>query len=176
MTLQTLRSDTHRALTAAEAAELLGVSKVQVLRIAHAGVLAYERPFGDGPKSPYAFQRADVERLVAIRSGEIGDVLDRIDVQAAAADPTEDRNAYVRAAWLAAVAIVTKRTGGTFFTGQLRAHLPEDARGHAPGGFIAGLVRSHTIEHTGDFDFLNDPLARHGSTPCKVYRVIGTLA
>lgn len=177
MTLQVLPTDSvSEYLTAADAADILGLSKVHVLRLAHNGTLPADRPFGDATTAPYRFLRVDVERLAAIRRGDIGDVLDRVDLRAAGGEPTEERDAYIRAAWLDAIDIVATRNGGEFSTGRLRPHLPDDAKGPSSGGLITGLVRSHRIEHTGAFDTLSDPRARHASTPCKVYRVIGDLA
>ncbi len=176
MTQRTLHSDrVSPIVSSSEAAEILGVSKVQVTRLHFNGKI-YGTRLGQGPLAPLMLDRASVERLAAIRRGETGDVIDRVDLHAAEGDPVEDRDAYVRDAWLTAIRIVTERTGGTFYTGQLRAHLPEDARGHAPGGLITGLVRSRRIEAINNDGTLGDPRSRHSSTPCKTYRVIGELA
>lgn len=166
-----------RIVSAQQAADRLKVDKSTVTRWAKSEYLKPLGRAGDSTLSQLVFLEADVERLAAIRAGEIGDVLDRIDVQAASAEPCEDRNAYVRAAWLNAVQVVSDWTPDrTFHTGLLRAHLPEDARSHACGPFISGLVRRRLIEHTGDYGTLCDPRARHSETPCKVYRVLGVLS
>lgn len=122
------------------------------------------------------FNKADVERLAAKRRGEAGDVLDRVDIEAAGADPVEDRNAATRADWLNAIEYVAARNGGTFHAGLVRKYVREESHGPAVGALITGLVRSHKIEHTGEYATLRDPRNRHGETPCKVYRVIGSLS
>jgi hypothetical protein len=163
-------------LTAADVADALDLSKVQVLRLAHGGVLRYSRPFGEGPGAPYGFDPEDVELLRQKRSGEAGVVLDRVDIHAAQAEPTEDRNAATRTEWLAGIRYVSSRNGGTFNSGQVRPLVSDEARGHSVGALITGLVRSRRIEWTGDYDTLRDPRNRHAESPCKVYRVIGELA
>jgi hypothetical protein len=137
------------------------------------GILEPVYRSGDTPNASQLFLRAHVERLAAIRRGETGDVIDRVDVHAAEAEPTEDRNAATRAEWLAGIRYVSARNGGAFNSGQVRPLVSEEARGHAVGALITGLVRSRRIEWTGDYDTLRDPRNRHAESPCKVYRVIG---
>jgi len=178
MTLRSLpKVPVKPRISATEAAARLNVSKVHLLRLVASGHLKAERPLGDEPGKPYAFDPAEVERLRRLRDGEAGDVLDRVDITAAERDPAEDRNARIRASWLYAIETVAKRNGGTFHTGQLRSHLTDEAQGHAPGALITSLKRRKLIEDVpGAFGTLSDPRNRHSESPCKVYRVIGALS
>lgn len=163
-------------LSAADVSQLLDVSKVHVLRLVKSGHLNPTVRIGEHDSAPMGFAADEVERLRALRAGEAGDVLDRVDITASERDPSEDRSAYIRDEWLKAIRYVVARTPDrTFHRGQVWRLVPDDARGPASGALITALIRQRRIEHTGDYDEAGDARNRHGSTPCKVYRVTGGL-
>lgn len=162
-------------LSAMSAARALGVDRSYVTRLVQSGKLRPATWIDHESRRVPVFWPRDVERLRALRAGEVGDVIDRVDIAAAEREPTEDRGSYIRDAWLAAIRTVTARTGGTFNTGQLRAYLPEDAKGPQAGALITALVRSRVIEATGQVGELGNASARNGTSPCKTYRVVGLL-
>lgn len=166
-----------------DAAAALGVDKATITRWAASGRLTPVVRIGDGHRAPMGFDPADVERLRRIRAGETGDVIDRVDVDAAGLDPAESRKAAIRAAWLDAIDLFILSghpdyEPGTFSTGKARPYVDREYRHGGPqvGALIAGLVRSKRIEWTGKRDDLADPYNRHATTACKVYRVIGDLS
>lgn len=177
MTLRSLpQVSPEPRLSAAEAAAALRVSKVHLFRLVASGHLTAERPLGDAPGKPYAFDPAGVERLRKLRDGEAGDVIDRVDIDAAAKEPNEDRNAMTRAAFLDAIEKVVKRTGGTFHIGQVRPLVDESLSGPAVGALICGLRRRRVIEPTGETAESGNSRQRNATRLVNVYRVTGVLS
>lgn len=174
---QELLHDAKQApwVSAGTAAEILNVDRSTITRLMQSGKLLPSTHIDHGKHRVPLFDRHAVERLRAIRSGESGDVLDRVDLDAAGNDAAEVRSAYIREEWLKAIETVAARTGGTFHSTQLREIVPSDARGPQSGALITGLVRSRRIEHTGGYEPSNDHRNRHGAKLEKVYRVIAPL-
>lgn len=132
---------------------------------------------GEHDKAAYLFDPAEVERFRRLREGEAGDVIDRVDIDAASDDPAESRKAAIRAAWLDAIDDAVD-SAGEFSTGRARAYVDPDYRHGGPqvGALITSLVRRKCIEWTGKWDELGDTYNRHGLAPCKVYRIVGDLS
>lgn len=172
MTLQKEHDETKEPLcSTAEAAEILQLTTMHVGRLVHSGVLHAMRV-----GKLHVFERAEVQRLADLRAGVIGDVIDRVDIDAASKEPGEDRNATTRAAYLDAIKHVTSRTGGTFHIGQVRPLVDESLSGPAVGALICGLSRRRLIEHTGEYAESGNSRQRNSTRPVPVFRVTGALS
>ena len=161
-------------VSAGTAAQILDLDRSTITRLMQSGKLTPATHIDHGAHRVPLFDRAAVERLRQVRTGTAGDVLDRIDLDAAGKQAT-DRAAYIRDQWLAAIERVAAQNAGTFHTGQLREYLPPDAYGTQSGALISGLVRSGRIEDTGKTGTNGDRRNRHATRPVKVYRVVAAL-
>ncbi len=173
---QDILHETNTLVSASTAAEMLACDRSTVTRLVQSGILVPVQYIDHGPHRVMLFASAHVEHVAAIRRGEAGDVLDRLDTKAAGAEPTEDRNAATRADWLAAIQYVAKRHQGTFHVGLVRKYVRDESRGPAVGALVTGLVRSGRIEHTGEYAESGNAAQRNAMRPVKVYRVVGDLA